>query len=187
MSRLSEIIKHNKNFVENMEYQPYHTTKYPDKQMVILTCMDTRLIELLPKAMNIGNGDAKIIKNAGALVSHPFGSIMRSILVAVYSLNAQEVFVIGHHDCGMVGLQAAPIINKAINSGVSSERIEILKNAGIDIDTFLTGFESVELSVAKSVNMIKNHPLLPEDIIVHGLIIDPSTGELTVVKNGSKE
>ncbi|SIC35439.1 Carbonic anhydrase [Mycobacteroides abscessus subsp. abscessus] len=69
--------------------------------MVILTCMDTRLLELLPKAINVANGDVKIIKNAGALVAHPFGSIMRSILVAVYQLQADEVFVIGHHDCGM--------------------------------------------------------------------------------------
>ena len=51
--------------------------------MVIISCMDTRLVELLPKAMNMRNGDVKIIKVAGAVISHPFGSIMRSILVAV--------------------------------------------------------------------------------------------------------
>ena len=68
--------------------------------------MDTRLVELLPKAMNLHNGDAKIIKNAGAIVSHPFGSVMRSIIVAVYQLDADEVFVIGHYDCGMTGLNS---------------------------------------------------------------------------------
>lgn len=62
--------------------------------------MDTRLVELLPRAMNMKNGDIKIVKSAGALVSHPFGSIMRSILVAVYELNADEVYVIGHMIAG---------------------------------------------------------------------------------------
>ncbi|MFZ3590930.1 beta-class carbonic anhydrase [Bacillus sp. DJP31] len=187
MSKLNEILKYNSEFVEKKEYQPFHTTKYPDKQMVILTCMDTRLVELLPKAMNIRNGDAKIIKNAGALVSHPFGSIMRSILVAVYSLQAKEVFVIGHQDCGMIGLHATPILDKAKEAGVSPESIEILQNAGINIEGFLKGFESVEVSVSESVEMIKNHPLLPKDIIVHGLIIDSNTGKLSVLIDGNKQ
>ena len=34
------------------------------------------------------DGDAKIIKNAGAIVAHPFGSVMRSVIVALYELNA---------------------------------------------------------------------------------------------------
>jgi carbonic anhydrase len=185
MSRLNEVLNYNREFVENKEYQPFNTTKFPDKKMVILTCMDTRLVELLPRSMNIRNGDAKIIKNAGALVSHPFGSIMRSILVAVYSLHAEEVFVIGHRDCGMTGLHATPILDKAVKAGVSPERIDTLKHAGINIEKFLKGFESVEESVKESVATIKNHPLLPSTIFVHGLIIDPNTGELEVVVDGN--
>ncbi len=46
--------------------------------------MDTRLVELLHKALNLKNGDVKIVKNAGAIINNPFGSIMRSLLIAVY-------------------------------------------------------------------------------------------------------
>lgn len=88
-------------FVDKEEYKQYQTTKFPDKKLVVLSCMDTRLMDLLPKAMNLKHGDMKIVKNAGAIVSHPFGSIMRSILVAVFELKADEVLVVGHHDCGM--------------------------------------------------------------------------------------
>ncbi|WP_246942025.1 beta-class carbonic anhydrase [Bacillus pinisoli] len=184
--RLEEILDYNKKFVINKEYEPFVTTKIPNKKMVILTCMDTRLTELLPKSMNIGNGDAKIVKNAGALVSHPFGSIMRSILVAVYGLQAEEVFVIGHRDCGMTGMHAEPIIEKALEAGVSQEKIDTLRHSGIDIDHFLQGFESVEESVKESVNTIKHHPLLPEYVTVHGLVIDPHTGELELIVNGNQ-
>lgn len=59
MSKLEEIIKYNESFVGNKDYQEYVTTKIPKKKMAILSCMDTRLTELLPKAMNIKNGDAK--------------------------------------------------------------------------------------------------------------------------------
>ncbi len=71
MSKLSEILSYNAEFVARKDYESYRTDRYPEKRMVILTCMDTRLIELLPKAMNLRNGDVKIIKNAGAIVSHP--------------------------------------------------------------------------------------------------------------------
>lgn len=184
MSRLQEVLSHNEQFVNNKEYEQFKTTKYPDKKMVILTCMDTRLSDLLPKAMNIGHGDAKIIKNAGAIVSHPFGSIMRSILVAVYSLNAKEVFVVGHHDCGMTGLSANQILDKAILSGISREKIDILRHAGIDIDNWLKGFANAAESVEESVSSIRNHPLFPKDIAVHGLVIDPETGKLDLIVNG---
>ena len=91
MTILSEILDFNDTFVTEKQYEQYATTKFPDKRIVILTCMDTRLTELLPKAMNLKNGDAKIIKSAGAVVTHPFGGIMRSILIAVYELQADEV------------------------------------------------------------------------------------------------
>jgi carbonic anhydrase len=146
--------------------------------------MDTRLLELLPKAMGLRNGDAKMIKNAGAVVSHPFGSIMRSILVAIYELKAEEVCVIGHRGCGMINLHSSSILEAAKKNGVSEERIETLLNAGIDLSTWLTGFQCVEESVKNSVDLIKNHPLIPEHIAVHGLVIDPETGKLDLVVDG---
>jgi len=37
--------------------------------------MDTRLLELLPAALGLKNGDAQIIKNAGGVIAHPFGTL----------------------------------------------------------------------------------------------------------------
>ena len=117
MSTVKDILSFNEQFVENRKYEKYLTDKFPDKKMVIVTCMDTRLTELLPKALNLRNGDAKIIKNAGAIVTQPFGNIMRSILVAVYALGAEEVLVIGHHECGMTGLNPDSIIQNMLTNG----------------------------------------------------------------------
>ncbi|NWQ43104.1 carbonic anhydrase [Bacillus sp. EB106-08-02-XG196] len=184
MTLLNEILEYNKEFVETREYERYETTKFPNKRMVILTCMDTRLLELLPKALNLGNGDVKTIKNAGALVSHPFGSIMRSILIAVYELKAEEVLVIAHHDCGMSGLKAEPVIESMKNRGVKDETIDTLTYSGINIKKWLHGFDNVTESVEHSVGVIKNHPLMPEGVPVHGLVIDPKTGKLDLVVDG---
>jgi carbonic anhydrase len=184
MSTISEILEFNRGFVQRREYEQFRTDRFPDKKMVILTCMDTRLVELLPRAMNLRNGDVKIIKTAGAIISHPFGSIMRSIIVAVYELNAREVLVIGHHDCGMTGLSCARILDKARSRGVSDHVIQTLGNSGIDLQRWLVGFDHVIDGVVKSVEVIRNHPLLPRDVMVHGLLIHPETGRLEVVVDG---
>ncbi|MGL4572412.1 MAG: beta-class carbonic anhydrase [Clostridium sp.] len=183
---LDKILLSNKEFVEGREYEKYITTKHPNKKVVILSCMDTRLTELLPKAMNIKNGDAKIIKNAGATVMHPFGSIVRSIIVAIYEFGAEDVIVVGHHGCGMSNLNSKDILDKIKQRGIQEETIETIKDCGIDIDKWLHGFESVEESVKESVSSIKNHPLIPKDVNIHGLIMDPYTGELEVIINGYK-
>lgn len=186
MSKLEEIIEYNKNFINNKGYEKYITTKIPKKKMVLLSCMDTRLTELLPKAMNIKNGDAKIIKDAGATVMHHFGGVMRSILIAVYEFEAEDVFVVGHHGCGMSNLDTTNIINKMITMGISKEILVTLNNGGVNVESWLHGFESVEESIKESVSMIKSHPLLPRNIRVHGLIMDSETGKIEVVVNGGK-
>ncbi|AIE61124.1 beta-class carbonic anhydrase [Bacillus methanolicus] len=187
MKLLDEILQYNKKFVAEEKYKEFETTKFPNKKLVILTCMDTRLIELLPKAMNVGNGDVKIVKNAGALVTHPFGSIMRSLLVAVYQLKAKEVLVIGHYDCGMSGMKADDVIENMYDRGIKKETIDTLNYSGINVNEWLKGFENVHESVSHSVNVIKNHPLLPNDIPVHGLVIDPKTGKLDLIVNGYED
>ena len=184
VSILSDILEHNVQFVERREYEPFRTTVFPFKKLAVLTCMDTRLIELLPRAMNLRNGDAKIIKNAGAIVSHPFGSVMRSLLVAVYELRAGEVAVVGHYGCGMTGLRCEAVLEKAMARGVSPAILQTLRQAGIDLDGWLKGFDSPQEGVRQSVAMIRQHPLLPADVAVHGLIICPDTGRLDLLEDG---
>jgi carbonic anhydrase len=184
MNTIKEILKFNDAFVRNKQYEPYKTTKFPDKKMVILSCMDTRLTELLPRALNIKNGDAKLIKNAGAVITHPFGSIMRSIIVAIYELNATEVCVIGHHGCGMNTINPSKMLDKFIQRGVSKDTISTLEYSGIHLETWLYGFDQVDDSVKASVNLIKNHPLIPKDVPIHGLVIDPENGKLDLIVDG---
>ena len=181
MSMVPQILEFNKKFVEEKHYEEYLTDKFPDKKIAVLTCMDTRLVELLPKALNLKNGDAKFIKNAGAILTQPFGSAMRSILVAVYELGAREVFVIGHHGCGMTNLDTEGMVRKFHEYGIDPLAIETLENSGIRMEKFLRGFASSEEGVMHSVKLIRKHPLFPKAIPVHGFIFDPETGALELL------
>ena len=40
---IDEFLAYNKQFVTEKAYEPYVTTKYPDKKVAIVSCMDTRL------------------------------------------------------------------------------------------------------------------------------------------------
>lgn len=187
MSELDNILNFNQEFVESGEYAQFFTNKYPERRLAILSCMDARMVELLPRAMGLKNGDAKLIKNAGALVTHPWGSVMRSLLVAVFELKVEEIMVIAHHDCGMRGLHPDTFLKSARANGIPDDRITTLRNAGIDLDNWLTGFDNVEESVRHTVGIIRRHPLMPENVAVHGMVIHPTTGKLTVIVNGKDE
>ena len=89
---INQIIDYNRSFVERKGYEPFITDKYPDKNLAVLTCMDTRLTELLPTALGLKNGDAKIIKT---IQNHPLipkditvrGFIIDSVTGALEEIN----------------------------------------------------------------------------------------------------
>lgn len=176
---IKDILSFNEKFVEEERYKPFITSKYPDKKIAIVTCMDTRLVELLPAAMGIKNGDVKMIKNAGGVIDSPFDSTMRSLLVAVYELGVNEIMIIGHTECGVQGMEAKEMIHLMENRGISPETIEVIKRSGIDLDKWLNGFEETPKAVEESVKLVRNHPLIPKDVNVSGYIMDSLTGKLT--------
>lgn len=175
---INEILKFNKEFVEKEGYKPYITSKYPDKKIAIVTCMDTRLVELLPAAMGIKNGDVKMIKNAGGVITDPWDSVMRSLLVAIYELGVNEIMVIGHTQCGVQGMNAEEMFHLMEKRGISKETISLVERCGVDLDRWFKGFDETPDAVKDSVKLMRNHPLVPADVNVSGYIMDSTTGAL---------
>lgn len=140
---IDEILKYNREFVESEGFRQFKTSKYPDKRIAIVTCMDTRLVELLPAALGIRNGDVKMIKNAGGTITNPFDSTMRSLLVAVYELGVNEVMVIGHTGCGVQGMDAEEMLGLMRERGIDEEHISLMRHCGIDLNSWLHGFSEI--------------------------------------------
>ena len=175
---IDQIIEYNKTFVASKGYEQYVTDKYPSKKLAVLSCMDTRLTELLPAALGLKNGDAKIIKNAGGLVISPFDSALRSLVVAVYELGVEEIMVVAHSNCGACHMSFDHFHHEMNQRGVTDETLDTIRRCGIDLDQWLEGFKDTPESVRKTVETIKTHPLMPRDITVRGFIIDSVTGAL---------
>ncbi len=183
MGMIESFLEYNEKFVAEKQYEKYQTSKYPDRNVAIVACMDTRLTELLPAALGIKNGDVKLIKNAGGVVMAPFGSVMRSLLVAVYELGVTEIMIIGHYDCGVQHMDGDLMLEHMRQRGIRQESIDFLDYCGFSVKKWLTGFSCVQEAVRESVELVKDHPLIPKDIVVAGYIMDPTTGKVEPVQS----
>lgn len=171
---LDEVLENNKKFVE--EFEGEKLSHHPQKKLAILTCMDCRLTGFLEPALGIGRGDAKIIKNAGNNIVDE--DAIRSIAVAIFNLGAEEVMVIGHTDCGMAGSDAKKLEKIMLERGIPQEEID-----KYDLKSWIGGFKDEKENVLDNVDKIKNHPLIPNDVPIHGLMIDIVSGELEIVSD----
>ncbi len=180
MPVLDEVLAHNAGFVEERT-KPFGRS--PAKKIAIFTCMDTRLVDFLEPAMGVKRGDAKIIKNAGTTVIDPRGGVIRSLVVAVHALGCEEIFVIGHLDCGMGQIDEKKLERKMRASGVSQRAITELQPS---LSEWLGTFKDVYGNLRRVTKIIRQNPLIPKSVPVHGLMFDPATGKLEVVVRGAK-
>lgn len=178
MTLLETIMMNNAHFVAERE-RAY--SKSPAKKIAIFTCVDTRLVEFLEPAMGLRRGDAMVIKNAGNTIIDPNGGVMRSLVVAVFALGCEEIFVVGHRDCGMAEVDEAAFRESMLQRGVPPEAIDQLRPS---LGQWLGGFRDPVGNVYSVVDLIRRSPLIPKDVPVHGLMFDPHTGRLEVLTSG---
>lgn len=178
MGLLHEILAHNARFVEE---RGRPVGKRPAKRIALFTCMDTRLVEFLEPAMGVRRGDAKVIKNAGNTLIDPTGGVVRSLVVAIFALGCEEVYVIGHNDCGMAQIDAEALGRDMLARGVPAAAIEALRP---DLREWLGAFRDPEGNVLRVVGELRRNPLIPADVPVHGLIFDPFSGRLELLADG---
>ncbi|HEU0265985.1 MAG TPA: carbonic anhydrase [Geobacterales bacterium] len=179
MNLLDTMLEANRNFVRPGLLPPL--PKNPQRQIAIFTCMDTRLVDFLEPALGITRGDAKVIKNAGNTLIDPLGGVVRSLVVAVFMLGVEEIIVIGHRDCGMADVDVVGLKERMVSRGIAPSAIDGLIP---DLGQWTGAFACPEENVASVVSMLRNSPLLPKDVPIHGLLFCPNDGHVEVVVNG---
>lgn len=156
-------------------------SKLPQRQLAVITCMDTRLVDFLEPSLGIRRGEAKIIKSAGNGVTGVFDGTIRSLLVCVFELGVREIVVIGHHECGMAKTTSHGLIEKMTARGIAPEAIHMIRP---ELEHWCDEFQHPEQNVRDTVEQIRMNPLLPKDVPVHGLMFHPRTGKIDLVVNG---
>ena len=155
----------------------------PARGFAILTCMDARLDPA--KYAGLAEGDAHVIRNAGGRASD---DAIRSLVISYKLLGTKEWFVIHHSNCGMEFF-TDDVMRGLLES--SLDTADLTENGFVDVGTsegsteghyidWLTIKDQAQ-SVAADVARIRNHPLVPAGIPIHGFIYDVATGRLVEV------
>lgn len=160
----------------------------PARGFAVLTCMDARLDPA--KYAGLAEGDAHVIRNAGGRASD---DAIRSLVISYKLLGTNEWFVVHHTDCGM------EFFTDEVMRGLLASSLE---TASLGPDGFTdvgTGPGSAEAahidwltisdaqqSVVDDVARIRNHPLVPGRIPIHGFLYDVRSGRLIEVPGAAE-
>jgi carbonic anhydrase len=188
MSRTrDEIIAANENYVAEFGNKG-ELPMPPSRRFAVLTCMDARLDPA--KFAGLSEGDAHVIRNAGGRASD---DAIRSLVISYKLLGTEEWFVIHHTDCGMETFD-----NATMGCLLESS----LETAALDddgwrdhgrgpgsVDGHFVNWLTIsdrEQAVVDDVKRIRNHPMVPARIPIHGMIYDCGSGRLIEVPEADR-
>ncbi|WP_024413478.1 beta-class carbonic anhydrase [Streptococcus suis] len=163
MSYFQNFMKANKAYVDL--HGDYHLPLRPKTKVAIVTCMDSRLH--VAQALGLALGDAHILRNAGGRVTE---DMIRSLVISQQQLGTREIVVLHHTDCG-----AQTFTNEDFAA-------QLKRDLGVDVtgQDFLP-FTDIEESVREDVALLKQSPLIPDDVEISGAVYDVDTGRMTEV------
>ena len=149
--------------------------------------MDARLDPA--KYAGLAEGDAHVIRNAGGRASD---DALRSLVISYKLLGTNEFFVIHHTDCGMLFFTDEVMRNLLASSLETAELTpsgfrDVGKGPGSTEGEFIYWLTMKDnaAAVVADVRRIRNHPLIPRSIPIHGYICDVRTGRLEEVSGAT--
>ena len=152
---------------ENERYQEAFDrsalTAAPLSGLAVLACMDARLD--VEEALGLRTGDAHIIRNAGGLATD---DAIRSLIISQQLLGTDEIVVIQHTRCGLLG----------VDEDALREKLKEL--TGRTLDLRFGSFNDLESSVQRAVDRLRTHAWLRR-VAVHGCIFEVESGRLREV------
>ncbi|MFT0846877.1 carbonic anhydrase [Actinomycetaceae bacterium L2_0104] len=186
MAILDEVLEANTTYAQTFGDKA-HLPLPPARKFAVLTCMDARLDPA--KFAGLTEGDAHVIRNAGGRASD---DAIRSLVISYKLLGTREWFVIHHSNCGMELFTddvMRDLLARSLKTASLGDSGFVDSDAGGgsregDYINWLTISDQAE-SVIEDVRRIRQHPLVPSSIPIHGLIFDVTTGSLIRVPGAS--
>ncbi len=188
MSNLrEEIMTANDSYAENFG-EKGKLPMPPGRRFAVLTCMDARLDPA--RFAGLSEGDAHVVRNAGGRASD---DAIRSLVISYKLLGTHEWFVIHHTDCGMETFDNATM-GALLESSLETATVDAYgwhdHGAGPgSVDGRFVQWLTIaerEQAVVDDVHRIRNHPLVPGRIPIHGMIYDCGSGRLLEVAEADR-
>ncbi|MBD2498010.1 carbonic anhydrase [Nostoc sp. FACHB-280] len=150
-----------------------------NKRLWVLACMDERLP--VEKALGIGEGDAHIFRNAGGLVTD---DAIRSAMLTTQFFNTKEIIVINHTECGMMSASGDFLSEVLRSRGIEVDEVAVdpalpeLKLPKGVFSKWIKTFTDVDEICKQQVELLRQSPLIPDDVVIHGYIWEVETMSL---------
>jgi carbonic anhydrase len=155
-----ELMEHNRGYAQRFDLG--HLQTPPAKQLVILTCMDSRMD--LEQLLGLRVGDAHMIRNAGGIATD---DAIRSLILSTHLLGTRAIAVIQHTQCGLMSITDEEF------------RWRLSTQTGRDASHLqFHAFRDINENITDQVLHIRQHPFLPKQIQVRGYAYDVATGAL---------
>lgn len=117
-------------------------------------------------------------------IAQAYGEVMRSIIISIYQKDIREIYIIGKDEAYNLPNIDLPEKIKSMESRLKTidylfENCKPEMNGESIID-WLNGERDVHKRIEESVNQIYNHPLVPENIKISGIIFKKNDAETII-------
>jgi carbonic anhydrase len=163
MDTIDALLGNNQVFAAGLAER--HLDVEPQRQLAIVTCMDSRLDVFA--ALGLAAGEAHVLRNAGGIITD---DVIRSLAISQRRLGTREVMLIHHTDCGM---------QKITDDGF---RMELQETTGVSPAFAIESFTDVEADVKQSILRVRRSPFLPHRDVVRGFVYDVDSHQLREVE-----
>jgi carbonic anhydrase len=153
---IDQLLRNNQAFADGLPAQ--HLPRQPKRQLVIVTCMDSRLDVFA--ALGLNEGEAHILRNAGGVITD---DIIRSVAISQRRMDTREVMLIHHTDCGMQTLT---------DDGF---RAELQRATGVAPAFAIESFTDLDADVRQSILRVRRSEFLLHRDLVRGFVYDVDT------------
>lgn len=144
-----------------------------NRRLWVLACMDERLP--VERALGIRTGDAHVFRNAGGLVTD---DAIRSAMLTTQFFGTKEIIVVNHTECGMMTASGDDIVEGLKAKGLDPEKLDVdpgLPELRLESGAFakwVKTFRDVDEACVQQVELLRECPLIPDDVLVHGYVFE---------------
>jgi carbonic anhydrase len=165
---IDDLLGNNEAYADGLPAQ--HLDVKPQRQLAIVTCMDSRLNVFA--ALGLNDGEAHVLRNAGGVITD---DVIRSLALSQRRLGTREVMLIHHTNCGVESLSD------------DAFRAELQEATGVAPSFAIESFDDVDADVRQSLLRVRRSDFLPHRDLVRGFVYDVDTHrlrEITVEDEG---
>ena len=163
-----ELLVNNASFASRFDRR--RLASRPQRRLVVVTCMDTRIDVLAMLGLEVG--EAHVLRNAGGVITD---DVVRSLCLSQRKLGTREIVLVHHTDCGLEGLDESEFGD------------ELEGSAGSRPSWPLHAFSDPYDDVRRSMRRLVEDPFVAHTDHVRGFVYDVEDGRLREVHEPDPE